>query len=104
MTGRPLLIFALVSATVIGALTAAGLPPGAQAPKRGGVLNAMLGEDPPGLSIHEAATVSTVWPMLPCYSNLVLFDQQKAQETAETVRPVTVLRMSTLSRTSLMLS
>jgi len=94
MTGRPLLILALVSATVIGALAAAGLPAGAQAPKRGGVLNAMLGEDPPGLSIHEAATVSTVWPMLPCYSNLVFFDQQKAQETVETVRPELAERWS----------
>ena len=80
---RPLLTFVLAAVTLGAALTGAG----AQAPKRGGVLNAMLAEDPPGLSIHEAATISTVWPMLPCYSNLVLFDQLKAYETVETVLP-----------------
>src|SRR5881397_2623709 len=62
-------------------------PAVAQAPKRGGVLNAMLGEDPPGFSIHESATISGLWPVMPCYSNLVLFDQLKAQESAETVLP-----------------
>src|SRR5262249_130546 len=80
---RPLLTFALAAVTLGTALTGAV----AQAPKRGGMLNAMLAEDPPGLSIHEAATISTVWPMLPCYSNLVLFDQLKAQETVDTVPP-----------------
>jgi len=42
-------------------------PARAQTPKRGGVLNAMLGEDPPGFSIHESATISEVWPVMPCY-------------------------------------
>jgi hypothetical protein len=41
------------------------------------VLNAMLAEDPPGFSIHESATISGVWPVMPCYSNLVLFDPLK---------------------------
>ena len=31
----------------------------------------------PSLSIHEEATVATVWPMMPCYNNLVLFDPLK---------------------------
>ena len=48
-----------------------------QTPKRGGILTSMIIEDPPGFSIHESATVSTVWPMMPCYSNLVLFDQRE---------------------------
>jgi len=47
----------------------------------------MLGEDPPGFSIHEVATISGLWPVMPCYSNLVLFDQLKAHETADTVLP-----------------
>jgi peptide/nickel transport system substrate-binding protein len=87
---RPLLMLVLAAVTLTAALATAG----AQAPRRGGVLTAMLGEDPPGLSIHEAATVSTVWPMLPCYSNLVLFDQLKAQETVDTVRPELAERWS----------
>jgi peptide/nickel transport system substrate-binding protein len=60
---------------------------GAQTPKRGGILNSVLIEDPPGLLIHESATVSNVWPMSPCYSNLVLFDPLKTLESAETVIP-----------------
>ena len=54
----------------------------AQAPRRGGVLNAMLGEDPPGFSIHESATISGLWPVAPCYSNLVIFDPLKPNESA----------------------
>ncbi|HEY7454252.1 MAG TPA: ABC transporter substrate-binding protein [Thermoleophilaceae bacterium] len=65
-----------------------------QAPKRGGVLNAMLGEDPPSFSIHESATISGLWPVMPCYSNLVLFDQLKAAESAETVLPELAERWS----------
>jgi peptide/nickel transport system substrate-binding protein len=92
---RPRLILACFGLTLLaGALVALDRPADAQTPKRGGILNAMLGEDPPGLSIHEAATVSTVWPMLPCYSNLVFFDQLKAQETVETVRPELAERWS----------
>ena len=63
------------------------LPAPADAQKRGGVLNSMVTEDPPGFSIHESATVSTVWPMSPCYNNLVYFDAAKAQETVDTVVP-----------------
>ena len=94
MRVRALLSFALI-AVVLAAL--AGAPAHGQAPKsakpsaaggkRGGILNAMLGEDPPGFSIHEVATISGLWPVMPCYSNLVLFDQLKAQETADTVVP-----------------
>ncbi|RMF90339.1 MAG: ABC transporter substrate-binding protein, partial [Nitrospinota bacterium] len=55
------------------------------APKYGGILNATHRGDPPSLSIHEEATISTVWPMMPCYNNLVLFDPLKKQESAETI-------------------
>ena len=81
MRGQLVLTLSLTLITLV-ATTAGG-----QTPKRGGVLNAMLGEDPPTLSIHEAGTVSSVWPMLPCYSNLVFFDQLRAEETPDTVRP-----------------
>src|SRR5712664_2309709 len=82
MRVRSLLPLALIAAVAL-----AGAPAHGQAPKRGGILNAMLGEDPPGFSIHEVATISGLWPVMPCYSNLVLFDQLKAHETAETVLP-----------------
>ncbi len=51
-------------------------------------------EDPQGFAIHEAATPSVVWPAMPCYSNLVLFDPLKPHETAETVMPELAERWS----------
>jgi peptide/nickel transport system substrate-binding protein len=54
-------------------------------PKHGGVLNATLSEPPPSFSIHEEATVASVWPMMPCYNNLVLFDPLKKQESVNTI-------------------
>ncbi len=54
-------------------------------PKKGGILNAMLREDPPSLSIHDEATISTNWPMMPCYNNLVLFDPVQSQESPDTI-------------------
>ena len=62
-------------------------PAAAQTPKRGGTLMATLSEVPPSFSIHEEATIGTVWPMMPCYNNLVLFDPLKAQESLDTVGP-----------------
>jgi len=61
----------------------AALP--AEAQKRGGILQSLITEDPPGFSIHESATVSTVWPMSPCYNNLVYYDPAKSQETADSI-------------------
>ncbi len=94
MTRRPWLTLALALLLLAGAMAVAGAPAGGQTPKRGGVLNAMLGEDPPGFSIHEAATISGLWPAMPCYSNLVLFDPLKPQETAETLVPELAERWS----------
>jgi hypothetical protein len=59
---------------ILAALALAVGPAGGQTPRRGGILNAMLAEDPPGFSVHESSTISGVWPLSPCYSNLVLFD------------------------------
>ena len=77
MKGRSLTVLALALITVLVALAAGSPPAGGQTPKRGGILNSVLIEDPPGLLIHESATGSNVWPMMPCYSNLVLFDPLK---------------------------
>src|SRR5262245_19503254 len=79
---------------VAAALPLAGGPADGQTPKRGGILNAMLAEDPPGFSIHESSTISGVWPLSPCYSNPVWFDPQKPQESAETVIPELAERWS----------
>ena len=57
-----------------------------QTPKAGGVLNMMLREDlSQGFAIHETATISTVWPGMPCFNNLVLFDPLKKTESVDTI-------------------
>jgi peptide/nickel transport system substrate-binding protein len=46
----------------------------------------MLREDlPQGFAIHETATISTVWPGMPCFNNLVLFDPLKKVESLDTI-------------------
>src|SRR5581483_982929 len=71
-------------------LTARGGPAPAAAqsrpPKPGGILNVMQREDlPQGFSIHETATISTVWPSMPCFNNLVIFDPLKKTESMDTI-------------------
>jgi peptide/nickel transport system substrate-binding protein len=94
MTRRSLL--PLCFALAVGAVTAvaAGVHAQGQTPKRGGILSTLVIEEPPGLLIHESATVSNVWPMSPCYSNLVLFDPAKPQESVDTVIPELAERWS----------
>ena len=67
------------------ALAVAMLVP-AHAAKPGGILTLTQREDlPQGFAIHETATISSVWPVMPCLNNLVLFDPLKATESADTV-------------------
>src|SRR5947208_14120862 len=94
MRRRPPRPLPLPFVILVAALIAAGGAARGQTPKRGGVLNAMLAEDPPGFSVHESATISGVWAVAPCYSNLVLFDPLKPLETAETVIPELAERWS----------
>jgi peptide/nickel transport system substrate-binding protein len=82
MTRRVLLLL-LLAVTLLAA--GAEAPSQGQTPKRGGMLTSLIIEDPPGLNIHEAATTSTVWPMVSCYSNLVIFDQLKPRETVDSI-------------------
>ena len=59
--------------------TGAPVPTPMPAGKPGGTLNVMLREDlAPGFAIHESATISTVFPSSPCFSNLVMFDAGEA--------------------------
>jgi peptide/nickel transport system substrate-binding protein len=78
--------------TIVAALGLIGLigvtpsPAVGQAPKSGGALNVMLREDlPQGFAIHETSTISVVWPSMPCFNNLVLFDPLKPTESLDTI-------------------
>jgi peptide/nickel transport system substrate-binding protein len=79
--GWRLLISALLAILSVSAANPA------ETPKPGGVLNATLIEPPPSFSIHDETTISTVWPMMSCYNNLMLFDPLKKQESLETIIP-----------------
>ncbi len=58
----------------------------AQTPTPGGHLNIMLREDlPQGFAVHETSTISTSFPSMPCFGNLVLFDQLKRVESPDTL-------------------
>ncbi|HET9155488.1 MAG TPA: hypothetical protein VFN91_02395 [Myxococcaceae bacterium] len=61
-------------------------PAAAQTPQSGGHLNVMLREElPQGFAVHETATVSTSFPSMPCFNNLVIFDQLKRTESLDTI-------------------
>src|SRR5215510_3756338 len=83
---RPRIARAALAAAVALSALAIGGPGISQTPKSGGIMNVMQREDlPQGFSIHETATISTVWPGMPCFNNLVLFDPLKKIETADTI-------------------
>ena len=68
------------------ALLALASPAAAQAPRPGGVITLMQREElAVGFAIHETATIATVWPALPCFNNLVVFDQLKRVESVDSV-------------------
>ena len=77
--GRAMAIVAAGSA-----LLAAG-PAAAQ--KTGGVLRSYIWDNPPSASIHEEATISTVFPFMPVFNNLVMFDQTKLEAGIDTIVP-----------------
>src|SRR4029453_3470444 len=66
---------------VLGASPTLGLTP-----KYGGELILRLREDlPQGFAINETATISTMWPAMPCFSNLALFDPLKPTHSVDTI-------------------
>jgi peptide/nickel transport system substrate-binding protein len=67
-------------------LVAVTTPAISQTPKSGGTLNITQREDlPQGFAIHETQTSSTVWPSMPCFNNLVVYDPAKKQESLDTI-------------------
>ena len=70
--------------SVLVVVLALACPALAQAQKPGGTLNLRLREDlPQGFAIHESPTISTLWPAMPCFSNLVLFDPSKPTHSTD---------------------
>ncbi|MBU1205470.1 MAG: peptide ABC transporter substrate-binding protein [Proteobacteria bacterium] len=57
------------------------------AEKQGGILRTTHRGNPPSLSIHQEATIDTVFPMMAVYNNLVLYDPFKKIESMDTIIP-----------------
>ena len=74
-----------LAVVAIAASTAASTVAIAQQPKSGGILRMYQRENPPSMSIHEEATYSVNVSSMPIFSNLLIYDQHKAQNTAETI-------------------
>src|SRR5438094_10366918 len=57
------------------------------AQKSGGVLKIQHMDTPPSASIHEEGTVSAVVPFMGLFNNLVMFDQNVARNSLESIVP-----------------
>src|SRR5262245_34084767 len=66
-------------------MAALSSPAGAQ--KQGGVLRIQHMDMPPSPSIHEEATVSVAVPFMAVFNNLVMFDQNVARNSFESIVP-----------------
>ena len=67
-------------------LTLAATDP-ALAQKSGGVLKISFFDNPASMSLHEEATGAALRPMMGVFNNLVIYDQQIAQNSPQTIRP-----------------
>jgi peptide/nickel transport system substrate-binding protein len=70
------LCIALTLAVLIGSLVVAipGAAQAAETPRRGGVLLAVIGADPPTLDPHQEGTFATLQVVAPLYSTLLQID------------------------------
>src|SRR6185437_13920693 len=71
-----------VVATTLGAGAAL-----AQEPKHGGILTMYHRDNPASASLHQEATYSTVVPFMPVFNNLVVYDQNKPQNSLDDIVP-----------------
>ena len=85
---RVLALFLILSGLAVIPAAAQAPAPTVREGKPGGTLRMVLREDlPQGFAIHETATNSVTWPSMPCYSNLVVYDQTKRLGRMETIVP-----------------
>ena len=76
-----------VVSAVAAAIAATTASAPALAQKHGGTLRMIHRDNAPSGSIHEEATNSVVEPFMGVFNNLVMFDQQKPINSAETIVP-----------------
>jgi peptide/nickel transport system substrate-binding protein len=74
--------------TIIGGLVlAACCANSALAQKAGGILKISFFDNPASMSLHEEATGAALRPMMGVFNNLVMFDQQVAQNSPQSIVP-----------------
>src|SRR5712691_6871038 len=73
---RPSLSIVVPVALLVASFVALlpGATPAAETPRRGGVLLAVIGADPPSLDAHQESTFANVQLIAPLYSTLLQFD------------------------------
>lgn len=71
----------------LAAATAMAVAGPAMAQKSGGTLRIQHMDTPPSASIHEEATVSVAVPFMSLYNNLVMFDQNVARNSVDSIVP-----------------
>src|ERR1700709_179177 len=74
-----------LAAAVLSLLTVCGFADAAE--KQGGILRIYHRDSPGSASIHEGATYSVNVPFMPVYNNLVISDQNAAQNSMDTIVP-----------------
>ncbi|HJV54990.1 MAG TPA: ABC transporter substrate-binding protein, partial [Methylomirabilota bacterium] len=76
LRNRPLFVSLLALALLLGSLVAAwpGTVQAADTPRRGGVLLAVIGADPPSLDPHQESTFANIELVAPLYSTLLQLD------------------------------
>src|ERR1700738_2029367 len=75
-----------LAAAVLSLLAACSLAFAAE-PKQGGILPVYHRDSPGSASIHEEATYSVNVPFMPVFNNLVIYKQDVAQNSLESIVP-----------------
>jgi peptide/nickel transport system substrate-binding protein len=77
-----------ISALIVAGCLLAGLGSGsAQEPKHGGILRIYHRDSPASASVHEEATYSTNIPFMGVFNNLVIYKQDVAQNSLDSIVP-----------------
>ena len=70
-----------------GIVLALGVAGPALAQKPGGILRVYHRDSPASMSIHEEGTIGVIMPMMGVFNNLVVFDQNVAQNSMKSIVP-----------------
>src|ERR1019366_10738256 len=74
------------AAAILSLLTLSSAAVAAE-PKQGGILRVYHRDSPASASIHEEATYSVNVPFMPVFNNLVMYKQDVAQNSMESIIP-----------------